>query len=59
MNALAWLHCVREGTARRGMQSDKRAALNGRRGGIAEMQGKKPPCGLQNPKERPSWASVL
>ena len=41
------------------MQSDKHTALNGRRGGIAEMRGKKRPCGLQNPKERPSWASVL
>jgi len=48
--ALAWLHCVREGTARRGMQSDKRAALNGRRGGIAETQGMKRPCDLQNAK---------
>jgi len=32
------------------MQSDKRAALNGRRGGIAETQGMKRPCDLQNAK---------
>jgi hypothetical protein len=37
-----------EGTARRVMQKDKHAAMNIRRGGVAEMKGKKRPCGLQN-----------
>ena len=37
-----------EGKAREGMQEDKRAAMNGRRGGIAEMKGKKRPHDLQN-----------
>ena len=39
-----------EGTARRVMQNDKRAALSTRRGGITEMKGKKQPCDLQNTK---------
>ena len=38
----------RESTTRRVMQKDKLAALNTRRGGVAEMKGKKRPCGLQN-----------
>ena len=37
-----------EGTARRVMQKDKYAAMNIRRGGVAEMKGKKRPCDLQN-----------
>jgi len=32
------------------MQNDKRAALNTRRGGAAEMKGTKRPYGLQNAK---------
>ena len=32
------------------MQKDKRAALNARRGGSAEMEGKKRPYDLQNVK---------
>jgi len=41
------------------MDKDTRAALNTRRGGTAAMKSKKRQSGLQNPKERPSWASVL
>jgi hypothetical protein len=37
-----------EGTLRKGMQSDKRAAMNIRRSGIAEMKGKERPYDLQN-----------
>jgi hypothetical protein len=44
MNALAWLHCVRKGTARKVMQSNERAATKPRGGGIAEMQRKERPC---------------
>ena len=39
-----------EGTSRRGMQEDKRAALNARRGGGAEMKGTKRSYALQNAK---------
>ena len=39
-----------EGKAREGTQEDKRAAMNGRRGGIAETKGKKRPHDLQNAK---------
>jgi len=42
--ALARLHCVREGTAMKVMQSNKRAAMKPRGGGIAEMQRKERPC---------------
>ena len=42
--ALAWLHCVRKGTAMKVMQSNKRAAVKPRGGGIAEMQGKERLC---------------
>jgi hypothetical protein len=45
--ALAWLHCVRKGTAMKVMQSDKPSALNTRRGEFAETQGMKRPCDLQ------------
>ena len=38
------LHCVREGTAMKVMQTDKRAAMKPRGGGIAEMQGKERLC---------------
>ena len=30
------------------MQKDKHATMNIRRDGVAEMKGKKRPCGLQN-----------
>jgi hypothetical protein len=39
-----------EGASRRGMQKDKLAAMNTRRGGSAEMKGKKRPYDLQNAK---------
>ena len=39
-----------EGTARRVMQKDKLAAMNTRRGGIAEMKSKKRAYDLQNAK---------
>jgi hypothetical protein len=39
-----------EGTSRRGMQKDKLVAMSTRRGGIAEMKGKKRPSDLQNAK---------
>jgi len=39
-----------EGTSRRVMQKDKSAAMNTRRGGTAQMKGKKRPCDLQNAK---------
>ena len=39
-----------EGTSRRGTQKDKLVAMSTRRGGIAEMKGKKRPYDLQNAK---------
>ena len=39
-----------EGTARRVMQKDKLAAMNTRRGGIAEMKGKKRAYDVQDAK---------
>ena len=42
--ALAWLYCVRKGTAMKVMQSNKRAAMKPRGGGIAETQGKERLC---------------
>jgi hypothetical protein len=39
-----------EGTPRRGVHKDKLAALNTRRGGVAEMKGNKRPYDLQNAK---------
>ena len=39
-----------EGASRGGMQKDKLAAMNTRRGGSAEMKGKKRPYDLQNAK---------